>query len=187
MTKNALYSIGHGNRNQESFLDLLKQYKIEYLIDVRSSPYSKFNPHFNQTELNFFLKKHGIKYVFMGDTLGGRPDKGKHKICYFENGLVDYEMIKTQEFFKFGLNRLQTAFESGVCVSIMCSEANPCDCHRSKLIGRELQILEIPLKHIDEKGKLKEQDAVILELNQGKSDINLFGERENATSRKKYL
>ena len=69
---------------------------------------------------------------------------------------------------------------------MMCSESNPCECHRSKLIGRELHLLNIPLKHIDEKGKLKDQVTVINELNKGKSDINLFGEQEYTTSRKKY-
>ena len=186
MEKNPLYSIGHGNRTPEAFLELLKQFNIQFLLDVRSAPYSKFNPHFNQTELDFFLKKNGIKYVFMGDSLGGRPDKAKHKICYFENGTVDYEMIKKQDFFKKGLEKLKAAYNANACLGIMCSESNPCECHRSKLIGRELQEINIPLMHIDQKGKLKNQETVILELNEGKSDINLFGERENNTSRKKY-
>jgi hypothetical protein len=54
------------------------------------------------------------------------------------------------------------------------------------LIGRELDAENIPLKHIDEKGKLKDQFTVILELNGGKNETNLFGETENMTSRKKY-
>jgi uncharacterized protein (DUF488 family) len=184
--KDPIFSIGHGNRTPDAFLTLLKNHGIEYLIDVRSQPYSKFNPQYNQNELKTFLENNGVKYVFMGDSIGGRPDKTKHKICYHEDGKVDYEMIRTQEFFKIGLGRLKTAYEKGVKVVMMCSESNPCECHRSKLIGRELDAENIPLKHIDEKGKLKDQFTVILELNGGKNETNLFGETENMTSRKKY-
>ena len=54
MENKNIYTIGHGNRKQEDFLALLKDFAIEYLIDVRSQPYSKFNPQYNQHELKFF-------------------------------------------------------------------------------------------------------------------------------------
>jgi uncharacterized protein (DUF488 family) len=184
--KDPIFSIGHGNRTPDAFLTLLKNHGIEYLIDVRSQPYSKFNPHYNQNELKTFLENNGVKYVFMGDSIGGRPDRNKYKVCYHENDTVDYEAIRMQDFFKKGLDRLKTAYDKGVKVVMMCSESNPCECHRSKLIGRELDAMNIPLKHIDEKGKLKDQFTVILELNEGKNETNLFGETENMTSRKKY-
>ena len=184
--KEPIFSIGHGSRTNGDFLKLLKDFGIEYLIDVRSQPYSKFNPQFNQSELKFFLEENNIKYVFMGDQLGGRPDKSKYRICYNENDTVDYETVRTQEFFVQGLERLKTAYGKNVRVVMMCSESKPCECHRSKLIGRELNALNIPIKHIDEKGKLKDQQTVILELNGGKNETDLFGIQENMTSRKKY-
>ena len=82
-----IYTIGHGNRKSEDFLTLLKHYEIQYLIDVRSQPYSKFNPQYNQNELKFFLERNNIKYIFMGDSIGGRPDD---KSCYDFEGKVDY-------------------------------------------------------------------------------------------------
>jgi hypothetical protein len=69
----------------------------------------------------------------------------------------------------------------------MCSESKPCECHRSKLIGKVLATENIFLKHIDEKGKIKDQTIVINELNKGLSDYDLFGTPQNATSRKSYL
>ena len=73
MEKTPLYTIGHGNRKLEDFLFILKDFKIDYLIDVRSMPYSKFNQQYNQNELKSILETHGITYVFMGETIGGRP------------------------------------------------------------------------------------------------------------------
>lgn len=184
MTKKPLYTIGHGNRKSEDFLALLKEFGIEYLIDVRSQPYSKFNPQYNQNDLKFLLERNGIKYVFMGDNIGGRP---KDTSCYDSEGKVDYEVVKTKEFFISGIERLKTAYNKDINVVIMCSESKPCECHRSKLIGKVLNTDNIILKHIDENGKVKDQATVINELNKGLSAIDLFGNQINVTSRKAYL
>lgn len=184
MEKKPLYTIGHGSRKIDDFLKILKDFNIEYLLDIRSQPYSKFNPQYNQTDLKFFLELNGITYVFMGDTIGGRPTD---RSCYDEEGKVDYEIVKTKDFFIQGVSRLKTVYEKEINAVIMCSESKPCECHRSKLIGRVLQSNKVVLKHIDEKGKLKDQTTVINELNKGKPEINLFGEIQNTTSRKAYI
>ena len=184
MDKKPIYTIGHGNRKSEDFLALLKEFGIEYVIDVRSQPYSKFNPQFNQNHLKFFLEKNKIKYVFMGDNIGGRP---RDRSCYDNEGKVDYESVMTKEFFINGIQRLKTAYDKNVNVVIMCSESNPCECHRSKLIGKVLNTDNIIVNHIDENGKVKDQATVINELNKGLSAIDLFGNAINVTSRKSYL
>lgn len=179
-----LFTIGHGSRTSDEFLRLVRKFKIEYLIDVRSQPYSKFNPQFSQNELKWLLEKNGIRYVFMGDSIGGRP---KDASCYDADGRVDYEAVKSKSFFLQGIDRLKVAHEKGINVVIMCSEANPCECHRSKLIGRVLDNEKIIVNHIDEKGKIRDQASVINELNKGRSDIDLFGTPINGTSRKSDL
>lgn len=120
----------------------------------------------------------------MGDTLGGRP---KDTTCYDNEGKVDYDVVKTKDFFINGIDRLKTAYEKNLVIAIMCSESNPCECHRSKLIGRALFTDKITLMHIDEKGKLKDQSSVINELNKGKAEFDLFGNPLNTTSRKTYM
>ncbi len=184
MEKKSLYTIGHGNRSPEDFLSLLKLYSINYLIDVRSQPFSKFNPQFNQNDIKYFLEQNGIKYVFMGDTIGGRPNDNS---CYDVEGKVNYELLKTKDFFLSGIKRLKTAYEKDINVVLMCSESKPCECHRSKLIGRMLYVDKISLCHIDEKGNIKDQVTVINELNKGLSEYDLFGNLINTTSRKAYL
>ena len=182
MDKLPLYSIGHGNRKQEELLELLQRYGIQYLLDVRTSPYSKFNPQFNQNELKHFLLQNGTIYVFMGDTLGGRPED---ESCYTD-GKVDYEKIKTKDFFKIGIDRLKTAYKKNIPIVMMCSESKPQECHRSKLIGTYLQNEDIRVIHIDEKGKEKNQDDVMLLVTKGKNAVDLFGEKESFVSRKAY-
>jgi uncharacterized protein (DUF488 family) len=184
MSKKPLYTIGHGSRTKEDLLNLLKAFEVKYLIDVRSQPYSKFNPHFNQNEIKFFLEVNKIRYVFMGDSIGGRPND---KSCYDDAGKVDYEALKTKDFFKRGIDRLKVAYNKNVNVALMCSESKPWECHRSKLIGKVLSIDNIPMQHIDEKGVLKDQTTVMNEANEGLPDVDLFGNPTNSTSRNTYI
>ena len=187
MEKSTLYSIGHGNKSIETLIEELKHFGINYLIDIRSKPYSKYNPQFNQNELKFSLVQKGITYTFMGDVLGGLPDDTS---CY-TNGHVDYDKLKEKDFFKNGLKRLITANEKKVKVAIMCSESKPEECHRTKLIGEELIKLGINLNHITRtKNKqkqliLKDQRNVML-IVAPNGTVNLFGEELSFGSRKKY-
>tara|TARA_Y100000589_G_C27119347_1_gene615697 strand:- start:551 stop:1102 length:552 start_codon:yes stop_codon:yes gene_type:complete len=183
MGDTTLYSIGHGNKEIEKFIDELKSFEIKYLLDIRSKPYSKWNPQFNQVALEIELKNNGITYVFVGDNLGGLP---QDRSCYDQDGKVVYDWIKEKDFFKKGLKRLTTANEKNINLAIMCSESKPEECHRSKLIGQELLKKEISLKHIVADKKVKSQETVMNELTKGKGTIDLFGNETDFTSRKSY-
>lgn len=183
MKDTTIYSIGHGNKKIEDFIAELKSFKIQFLLDIRSKPYSKWNPQFNQAALDLELKNNGISYVFVGDTLGGLPED---RSCYDYDGKVVYDLIKEKDFFKQGLERLTTANEKRINLAIMCSESKPEECHRSKLIGQELLNKEISLKHIVSDKRVKTQETVMNELTKGKGTVDLFGNEMDFTSRKSY-
>jgi len=174
-----LYTIGYGARSLDEFLAVLRANRIEYLVDVRSAPYSKFKPEFSQELLQHHLERAGIHYVFMGDTLGGQP---KDPACHTD-GKVDYDKVRARPFFQAGLERLRRAFAQQRRVALMCSEGRPEQCHRSKLIGEALAGQGIPVCHIDEDGQLLAQTQVIDRLTQGQMD--LFGPA-SFTSRKRH-
>lgn len=67
-----IYTIGHSNVHLEEIVKLLKKHGIEILLDVRSSPYSRFAPQFNRETLAESLWKAGIQYDYAGRHLGGR-------------------------------------------------------------------------------------------------------------------
>ena len=177
-----IYSIGHGTKKIEVFLNELSSFKISYLVDVRTSPYSKYNPQFNREILKNDLEKVGITYVYLGENLGGLPPD---RSCYID-GKVDYDLIKEKDFFKEGLKRLIVASTKSLNVAIMCSESKPEECHRSKLIGQELLKQNISLLHILSSEKIKEQTTVMNELTKGKGLVDLFGNETSFTSRKTY-
>ena len=173
---NMIYTIGYGNRSLDGFVVLLKKFKFDYLIDIRSSPYSRYNNSFNSENLRRELKTHKIGYVLMGQQLGGRPDNS----IYYVDGKVDYGLLCQADFYQQGISRLNLALEKGYIVTLMCSELKPHECHRSKLIGKTLANNNIQVMHIDEKGDLRTQEEVIDILTD--HQMTLF----DFTSRKKY-
>lgn len=185
-----IFTIGHGARKISDFFNLLKKYEIEYLIDVRSYPYSKYHPDFNRKNLEESSKSYKIKYLFMGDSLGGRP---KDKSCYSDDtdeegkSQVLYNEIKKKDFFINSIDRLVVANNKKIRIACMCSELKPCECHRSKLIGEVLLLdKNIISYHIDENGNLKSQTDVINEITKGKNTVDLFGDELEFQSIGKY-
>jgi len=168
-----IYTIGYGQRSMDEFIALLKQYEIAYLVDVRSEPYSRFKPEFSKFELDAALKAQNIRYLFMGDLLGGRPIGAD---CY-TTGTLNYDSVEKKDFYQTGLTRISKAFEQQQRIVLMCSEGKPEMCHRSKLIGKSLTQNEIPVLHIDEGGELLNQDAAIERLvieRQANGQLDLF-------------
>ena len=183
MKESTIYSIGHGNKTVEEFIEELKSFDIEYLLDIRSSPYSKWSTQFNKAMIRHSLEESGIRYVYSGDTLGGLPSD---RSCYDSEGKIVYDLIKKKDFFKAGLDRLIVANNKGIRLAIMCSESKPEECHRTKLIGQELLKHNISLKHIISLGKTKSQEVVMYEITKGNNPVDLFGNTISFKSDKSY-
>ncbi len=150
-TVRALFSIGHSNHPLDTFLKLLGQQGIEVLVDARSHPYSRFAPHFDTGPLKSTVNGVGIKYLFLGKELGGRPEGGEF---YDAEGHVLYSRVAESPLFLEGVARL----EAGVTkyrVALLCSEEDPSHCHRRLLVGRVLAARGIVLDHIRGEGRVQ--------------------------------
>jgi uncharacterized protein (DUF488 family) len=143
-----IYTLGHSTLSSEEFLELLRHYKIDYLIDIRTIPRSLHNPQFNKEKLSPFLRVRRIKYLHLKD-LGGlrRHVKGEEANAGWRNasfrGYADY--MQTSQF-SAGIAKLVQLAQIRT-VAIMCSEAVPWRCHRS-LVGdamlvRGFQVIDI--------------------------------------------
>ena len=167
----SLFSIGYGLRSPEEFLDLLKSHTVDVVADVRSNPYSKWNPDFCREPIAAYLKQHLIQYVYIGDMIGGIP---KDDSCY-TNGKLDYQKAKQHPAFTRGIERLLVALEKRFRVALMCGEVEPHQCHRSKLIGEVLAEKGVSLNHILNDTTIKSQTQVMLEITKGRNTMDLFG------------
>ena len=144
-----LYSIGHSSQTQEEFLALLTSYSINCVVDVRSVPASKYSPQFNQENLKWFLKSHGIQYLHFGDEFGARRTDSID-----ENGQVNFEIAVKTPNFQQGVVRLMRGLEKGYQIALMCSEADPLECHRFSMVSRYFYDLGLDVQHILKDGTL---------------------------------
>jgi uncharacterized protein (DUF488 family) len=147
-----LYSIGHSNVQTERLIALLRQHSITTLCDVRSAPYSRYNPQFNRENLAEALRLAGITYRFMGDTLGGKPDD--NALRTEDGALPDYDKIAVSPAFQRGLDQLIACGEHSP-TAFMCSEADYRSCHRHKLIAPALIARAVEIWHIMHDGGLE--------------------------------
>jgi uncharacterized protein (DUF488 family) len=161
-TDKEIFTIGHGNRDDQDFLDLLKANAIELLIDVRTYPYSKFHTQYRQTQIQASLNKAGIEYLWLGAELGGRP---KDSALYID-GEVSYPAIKQTSLFKEGISKVIELVNSSIKVTLMCSESDQNQCHRKHLIANELIAAGLEVVHINKYGQL--------ENNAESHNLNLF-------------
>lgn len=152
--KHPIFTIGHSNKNTEEIISWLKKNNIEILVDVRSVPYSRYVPHANHEAMQLASNDAGIKYIFMGDQLGGRPTDVETK----DNlGNYDYSELASTDRFRGGLKHLfEDAEKYTLC--ILCSEEDPVKCHRGLLISRELAKLGIEVRHIRHDGSIESQE-----------------------------
>lgn len=149
-----LYSIGHSNVDTEGFLNLLRRYDIETLVDTRSQPYSRFSPQFNKDALKRAVVEAGAEYIAMGDQLGGRPEGEEY---YLATGKADYDAMESSSFYREGIERL-LALAQNRRIALLCSEADFKKCHRYNLITRTLVRRGVEVSHILHTGEVVDSD-----------------------------
>ena len=146
-----LYTIGHSTHPAETFLELLLQHSVTAVVDVRSSPYSQYNPQFNRETLQRSLKDRAIAYVYLGRELGARREEPD---C-FEEGKVQFGRVARTEAFQRGLSRLRKDAET-FRVALLCSEKDPLTCHRTILVCRHMRSEDMRICHILEDGNVED-------------------------------
>lgn len=165
----SIWTIGHSNHPFEKLIGLLAAERIDFVVDVRSFPFSRFAPQFNQGELEHGLRGEGIRYLFLGAELGGRPSREEH---YDAEGHARYEPMSTEPSFQEAIGRLETGAKSHR-LALLCSEAQPHDCHRRLLVGKVLAERGVTLHHILPDATVVQERAVTLDTDYGQPA--LFG------------
>ncbi len=168
-----VYSIGHSNQSGKTFLELLHAHGVQILIDVRSSPYSKYVPHFNSSTIAAIVQRYRIKYLFMGEELGGRPDGDEF---YDPEHHVLYDRVAVSSVFLDGISRLKELARTSR-VAIMCSEEDPAICHRHLLVGRVLAEQGVPVLHIRGDGQLQTEEELAQPEEKPVYEQSLWGEQ----------
>jgi len=154
----ACFTIGYSNHEVEKLIALLNLHQIQYILDVRSAPYSQRNPQYNRENIKLKLEKNNICYVFMGNLLGARYENPD--LYFFDKQVVDFKKIRKLESFKQGVKRVIDYLGQNNRIALMCAEKDPFNCHRFVLISYSLVKEGIVVKHILDNGSVITNDLL---------------------------
>lgn len=148
-----IYTIGHSNHSIERFCTLLSIVNIDVVADVRSVPFSQYNPQFNRDNLKRSLNAQKIRYLFMGKELGARC---QDESCYLD-GRVVYHRLAGTPLFEMGIERLLKG-SGDYNIALMCAEKEPLECHRTILVANALHSSGVDIQHILASGVVESHD-----------------------------
>ncbi|MBA2492611.1 MAG: DUF488 domain-containing protein [Gammaproteobacteria bacterium] len=118
-----IYTIGHGNRHVEEFLELLAAARVERIVDIRAYPGSRRHPQFRREALRASLEDNGIDYRWMGNALGGRRaplDDSPHvALAASVRGFADH--MQTAGF-QTAVDELLGFAQQASKLAVMCAE-----------------------------------------------------------------
>ena len=143
MFEHEVLTIGQSSHSIEKFIELLRLHGVTTVADVRSTPFSRFNPQFNREALDAAPKQHGIDNIFLGRELGARSND---RSCY-ENGRIQYRRLAATETFRAGIQQVLSGAQA-LRIALMCAEKEPLECHRTLLVSRALVAVGTPVTHI---------------------------------------
>jgi len=172
--RSPILTIGHSTLDVERFIDLLREHGVTDVLDVRSQPYSRYVPHFNREAIVPSLESSGIEYRFLGREFGARsPDPD----AYDDDGRVRYAAIRATSAFEQRLLEVIASADAGRQQVLLCTEADPADCHRAVLVAHAFHESHLPVAHIRSDGRL-ETHLDLLERISGPPDLFAAGDDE---------
>lgn len=128
-----IFTVGHSTRSIPEFVELLRAGRVDMVVDVRSVPRSRTNPHYNPDLLSQALEPYQISHVRIGELGGLRkrsPDIAPHVNGFWSNrSFHNYADYALSDPFREGLARLRALADERRC-AIMCAEAVWWRCHR---------------------------------------------------------
>ncbi len=153
-----IYTIGHSTRSQEALMELLKNYGVQAVIDIRAIPYSRHNPQFNREEMQRAYRTSGIRYQHVESLGGTRPPKEvmeRARSCSERSrGFAEY---MATAIFQEGIEQV-LAMAKREQLALMCAESDPAHCHRfwvsDALVARGVEV-----RHIIGNGETRDHPA----------------------------
>lgn len=138
-----IYTIGYGNNSREQFFDRLRALGTTHIVDVRSRPFSKYKKEFDRGELDVAATQQGFKYVYLGDRLGGMPDRED----LLTEGRADHSKMRSDPLYQAAIQRVVDAAGQGKVLVLMCGCAEPIPCHRGRLLAPDLETQGVIVQH----------------------------------------
>jgi hypothetical protein len=132
-----IFTIGHGTRSLSELRRILVGFGVDLVIDVRWHPFSRSNPKMRREVLaaQFAVRP---KYVYAGKYLGNPEDHGLPPVA--------------QDAYAKAFAFLIAKARHNHRIVLLCSEAEPANCHRHLRLAVDLDRKGCVVYHIDPAG-----------------------------------
>jgi uncharacterized protein (DUF488 family) len=172
-------TVGHSTHPAARLIELLRAHDATAVADVRSQPYSRWNPQFSRKALEASLGEAGLAYLFLGCELGARTEDPS---CYLD-GRVQYDRLAATALFREGLSRIEDGARSRR-IALLCAEKDPLACHRTILVCRHLVARGMRAAHVLATGEVETHEAAVARLlaEEGVDDADLFRSRDEVVA-----
>jgi uncharacterized protein (DUF488 family) len=172
-----LFTIGYSTFEIGDFIDVLKQYGVNVVIDVRSIPYSEYHEQYNKESIERVLKANDIHYRNYPEEFGARQTE---KQFFSFDGYLDFDLFTKSVRFKRGVKKINMSLAKGYCIAFMCAEKDPATCHRSIMVSRAFYKSGNSVSHILDNGRIASQadveTALLDKYFPDRNQLSLFGE-----------
>ncbi|HBG6317361.1 TPA: DUF488 domain-containing protein [Clostridioides difficile] len=152
-----IFAIGHSNYPYDKLINMIKKYDINCVVDIRETPYSKYNIQYNKEAFNESLRNSGFLYIYMGKEFGA---KRTNKDVYTQEGYADFEKVAKEDIFLNGIERLKKGCQMGYRIVLLGAMQETIRCHRSILVGKVLNKEGFDVKYIMHEGNLAYQEDI---------------------------
>ncbi len=153
----SIYTLGHSRHSIDAFILLLKQHRIERVVDVRGQPYSRHNPQFNREPFSRCLAAGDIDYAWSGAHLSGRPGEARF---YGPGGEVLWDKLMKNPQLHAALDSL--AEDAQACrIALVCAEEDPICCHRRFLLTPPLTARGLAVLHLRGDGRVQPESELL--------------------------
>jgi len=151
-----LLTFGHGTATAERITELLRNADVAVLVDIRTAPGSRRQPHVARAELERWLPEAGIAYHWekrLGGFRQAPPDSPD--VVWREEMFRGYAAhMRTAGFLAATDEVLAQA--SADATAVMCSESLWWRCHRRLLADFVSAVREVPVRHLLHDGRLED-------------------------------
>lgn len=154
---NTIYTIGYSGFRIEEFINVLQKMSINIVIDVRSTPVSKYYADYNRDNLNKLLSNSNIVYRNYAEEFGARQEES---FFYSKEGYLDFTKFTNSNQFREGFEKIKKAIEANYKIILLCAEKKPNSCHRAIMISREFSKENFNVVHIMPNGILISQNDI---------------------------
>jgi uncharacterized protein (DUF488 family) len=135
-----VFTIGHGQTELNTFLDLLSNQGITHVIDIRLPSEASQAGEYHPENISMELLVRGIRYANMGESMGAPS----------HISLEECERTRSSEEYRAGFMRLmQAAMDEERLLCLLGVDLKAERCPRSKLVGESMARARGEVIHIE--------------------------------------